>query len=170
MIKCFIIVTPRVFRSVFHAQVGRYPQFIHSCEPAIVVELLLDQGFVRSGSCSCSVLIIISSLSKLLPLNTTDARMYEQGGHLPYRGKVEKCYHVKETPSPKSVWTAATLFFSDERRWMIVQYRQLHFCRLQKNKCVLLYSYFQGEHGDDGLVPQIRNGANGSAQILPYTE
>jgi len=54
---------------------------------------------------------------------------------------------------------------------MIVQYRQLHFCRLQKNNnCVLLYSYFQGEHGVDGLVPQTRNGANGSAQILPYTE
>ena len=69
------------------------------------------------------------------------AHSLEQGGGalaLPWKS-VEKCYRVKKTPSPKSVLTAATLLFREERPRMIVQHRLLfHFCIGLLQKCVVL--------------------------------
>ena len=51
-----------------------------------------------------------------------------QGGHLPSPGIVEKCYRIKKTSFPKSVWTAAKLLYREERPRMIVQHRLFRFC------------------------------------------
>jgi len=51
-------------------------------------------------------------------------------GHLPSPGKVEKCYRVEKTPSPKSIFNSRDAAFLRRKTVNGVQHRLFHMCIL----------------------------------------